>query len=202
MNADATVFVVDDDPAVRKALRWLIESVGLHVEAFATAQEFLDAHRDPAGRPGCLVLDIRMPGMSGLELQKKLSEQQVGLPVIVITGHAEVPMAVQSLKAGAVDFLEKPVSEQTLVDRIHQALERDAQTRLARARRSAVEEKLARLTPREREVFDLVVAGKSNKIIASMLGVTSKTVEAHRAQLMRKMEADNLTDLVRMSLTV
>jgi two-component system, LuxR family, response regulator FixJ len=201
MTTEATVFVVDDDPAVRKALRWLIESVGLRVEAFATAQEFLDANGD-LDRPGCLVLDIRMPGISGLELQKKLGEQQISLPVIVITGHADVPMAVQALKGGAIDFLEKPVSEQMLVDRIHQALERDAQARLARARRSAVEGKLARLTPREREVFELVVAGKSNKAIAGILGVTSKTVEAHRAQLMRKMQADNLADLVRMSLTV
>jgi RNA polymerase sigma factor (sigma-70 family) len=201
MNAEATVFVVDDDPAVRKALRWLIESVGLRVETFTTAQEFLDANPDP-NRPGCLVLDIRMPGLSGLELQKKLTEQNSELPVIIITGHAEVPMAVQALKAGAVDFLEKPISEQMLVDRIHQALERDAKNRLAQARRSTIEERLALLTPRERQVFQLVVAGKSNKAIAATLGVTSKTVEAHRAQLMRKMQADNLPELVRMSLFV
>jgi RNA polymerase sigma factor (sigma-70 family) len=201
MISEATVFVVDDDPAVRKALLGLIQSIGLKVETFATAQEFLDANRD-LDRPGCLVLDIGMPGLNGLELQNKLAEEKIYLPVIVITGHAEVPMAVQALKAGAIDFLEKPISEQLLVDRIHQALERDAEGRLARARRSTIEERMALLTPREREVFELVVSGKSNKAIATILGVTAKTVEAHRAQLMRKMKADNLTDLVRMSLFV
>jgi FixJ family two-component response regulator len=179
----------------------LIQSIGLKVETFATAQDFLDANRD-LDRPGCLVLDIGMPGLSGLELQKKLAEEKIYLPVIVITGHAEVPMAVQALKAGAIDFLEKPISEQLLVDRIHQALERDAAGRLARARRSTIEGRMALLTPREREVFELVVTGKSNKAIATILGVTAKTVEAHRAQLMRKMKADNLTELVRMSLFV
>ena len=200
MTPETTVFVVDDDAAVRQALSWLIESVGLRVEAFASAQEFLDAHPE-SDLAGCLVLDVRMPGLSGLELQAKLAAQGAGLPVIILTGHAEVPMAVQALKAGAVDFFEKPVSEQKLLDRIQQALEQDARDRLRRAGRAEVRARLARLTARERQVLGLVVAGKSNKEMASELGVTTKTIEAHRAQIMRKLEAESLAELVRLSLS-
>jgi FixJ family two-component response regulator len=160
----------------------------------------LDAHPE-SDLAGCLVLDVRMPGLSGLELQAKLAAQGAGLPVIILTGHAEVPMAVQALKAGAVDFFEKPVSEQKLLDRIQQALEQDARDRLRRAGRAEVRARLARLTARERQVLGLVVAGKSNKEMASELGVTTKTIEAHRAQIMRKLEAESLAELVRLSLS-
>ena len=200
MSPKATVFVVDDDPAVRESLQWLIESVGLNVETYATAQAFLDAFdRD---RPGCLVLDVRMPGISGLDLQDQLASQQVRIPVIIITGHADVPMAVRAMKAGVIDFIEKPFSDELLLDRIRAALELDARIRVDQTHRVEVESCFAQLTPREREVMGLVVGGKSNKQIAAELGLSQKTVEVHRAHVMQKMHADSLAELVQMAVTL
>jgi two-component system response regulator FixJ len=197
MTAAPTVFVVDDDAAVRKSLRWLIESVLLQVETFGTAQEFLEAS-DPK-RPGCLVVDVRLPGLSGLELQDQLVARGVRLPTIVITGHGDVPMAVRAFKAGAIDFIEKPFSDQQLLDRIQHAIRQDAEARAQRVRREEVAARVARLTPRERDVLERVVAGKSNKVMASELKVSAKTIETVRARLMRKMAADSVAELVRMT---
>lgn len=194
----STVFVVDDDPAIRESLRWLIESVGLKVKVFTTANEFLKSY-DPS-LPGCLVLDIRMPGMSGLDLQNELAARNVSIPILIITGHAEVPVAVRAMKAGALDFIEKPFSDQLLLDRIRRAIEKDVEFRQANSERVGVAARLAQLTPREREVMDLVIAGKANKVIASELGLSPKTVEVHRAHVMKKMQVDSLADLVRLGM--
>jgi FixJ family two-component response regulator len=198
MHSNATVFVVDDDPAIRESLRWLIESVGLNVRVFSTAQEFLEGY-DPS-TPGCLVLDIRMPGMSGLDLQNELATREIQVPIIIITGHAEVPVAVRALKAGAMDFIEKPFSDQLLLDRILRAIEVDAQSRRVRSEQAEVAARLGQLTPRERQVMDLVIAGKANKVIASELGLSPKTVEVHRAHVMKKMQVASLADLVRLGM--
>jgi two-component system, LuxR family, response regulator FixJ len=198
MHSNATVFVVDDDPAIRESLRWLIESVGLNVKVFPTAQEFLEGY-DPS-TPGCVVLDIRMPGMSGLDLQNELATREIPVPIIIITGHAEVPVAVRALKAGAMDFIEKPFSDQLLLDRIRRAIEVDAQSRRVRSEQAEVAARLGQLTPREREVMDLVIAGKANKVIASELGLSPKTVEVHRAHVMKKMQVASLADLVRLGM--
>ena len=195
---EPTVFVVDDDRAMRDSLSWLLDSVGLRVRSYATAAEFLADH-DPA-QPGCLVLDVRMPGMSGLDLQAELARRGVELPTIVITGHAEVSMAVRAVKAGALDFIEKPFSDQLLLDRVRQALEIDLEVREVRRRREDARRRLATLTAREREVLNLVVAGKANKEIASELGVSPKTVEVHRAHVMSKMCVDSLAELIRITL--
>ena len=195
---EPTVFVVDDDRAMRESLSWLLDSVGLRVRSYATAAEFLADH-DPA-QPGCLVLDVRMPGMSGLDLQAELARRGVELPTIVITGHAEVSMAVRAVKAGALDFIEKPFSDQLLLDRVRQALEIDLEVREVRRRREDALRRLATLTAREREVLNLVVAGKQNKEIASELGVSPKTVEVHRAHVMSKMCVDSLAELIRITL--
>ena len=195
---EPTVFVVDDDRAMRESLTWLLDSVGLRVRSYATAADFLAEH-DPA-QPGCLVLDVRMPGMSGLDLQAELARRGVELPTIVITGHAEVSMAVRAVKAGAIDFIEKPFSDQLLLDHVRQALEIDLQAREARRRREDARRRLATLTTREREVLNLVVAGKANKEIASALGVSTKTVEVHRAHVMSKMCVDSLAELIRITL--
>jgi len=195
---EPTVFVVDDDRAMRESLSWLLDSVGLRVRSYATAADFLAEH-DPA-QPGCLVLDVRMPGMSGLDLQAELTRRGVELPTIVITGHAEVSMAVRAVKAGAIDFIEKPFSDQLLLDRVRQALEIDLEAREVRRRREDARRRLATLTAREREVLNLVVAGKANKEIASALGVSPKTVEVHRAHVMSKMCVDSLAELIRVTL--
>jgi FixJ family two-component response regulator len=192
------VFVVDDDRAMRESLSWLLDSVGLRVRSFANAADFLAEH-DPA-QPGCLVLDVRMPGMSGLDLQSELASRGVELPTIVITGHAEVSMAVRAVKAGAIDFIEKPFSDQLLLDRVRQALKIDLEAREVRRRREDARRRLATLTAREREVLDLVAAGKANKEIASALGVSPKTVEVHRAHVMSKMCVDSLAELIRLTL--
>jgi FixJ family two-component response regulator len=199
MNAAPTVFVVDDDQEVRDALTLLMTSVGLAVEAFGSAQEFLDQF-DPA-RPGCLLLDIRMKGMSGLDLQDRLIVEEVHPPIIVITGHGDVPMAVRAVKAGAVDFIEKPFKEQVLLDSVFRAIESDADNRGRVLQLADINARLQRLTPRESEVLDMVVAGKRNKLIADELGISQSTVEAHRAKVMDKMEAGSLSDLMRMMLS-
>src|SRR6185295_7901095 len=177
----ATVYVVDDDPAMRSSLRWLIESVGLSVRTCASAQDFL---RTYDGDAGCLVLDMRMPGMSGLDLQAELAARKIQIPILIITGYAEVPLAVRAMKAGAFDFIEKPFSDQTLLDRIRAAVTEDEAARRRLAARREVEERLSQLTSREHDVFDRVVTGKSNKVIAAELGLSAKTVEVHRAHVM------------------
>jgi len=198
LTAEPTVFVVDDDNALRKSLCWLIESIGLRVQTFASAHEFLDAY--PADTPGCLVLDVRMPGMSGLDLQERLEERRITIPVIIITGYGDVPMAVRAMKAGAVDFIEKPVSDQMLLDRIQQAIMTDSMHRESKRGKSQFAARIELLTPREREVMDKVVSGLSSREIGDELGVSFKTVEAHRAKIMKKMQASSVPHLVRMAL--
>jgi two-component system, LuxR family, response regulator FixJ len=192
----ATVYVVDDDEMFRKSLHWLLESVGLAVATFATAAEFLDAYR--AGDPGCLVLDIRMPGMSGLQLQDELAARAICLPIVFLTAHGDVPMAVAAVKKGAVDFVQKPYNDQRLLDVVQDALQRDADARAADERHRRTAALIAAMTPREREVMNAVVAGKTNKIIADELGVAVKTIEAHRARMMDKMGASSVAELVRL----
>ncbi|MGV6826226.1 MAG: response regulator transcription factor [bacterium] len=198
-NQESTVFVVDDDQAMRNSLQWLIESVGTNVETFASAEDFLQSYYP--GRSGCLLLDVRMPGMSGLELQEYLIENDIRIPVIIITGHGDVPMAVRSMKGGAVDFIEKPFNDELLLEAIRNAISIDENQRERQAELATLAERLAQLTPREHEVMDMVTVGKSNKEIANILGVSAKTVEAHRARVMEKMEARSLADLVRMSVS-
>ena len=196
-EADAVVIVVDDESAVRRSLENLIRSVGLRVEAFASAQEFLRSKRPDV--PGCLVLDVRLPGLSGLDLQKRMAEAEIEIPIIFITGHADIPMTVQAMKAGAVEFLTKPFREQDLLDAIQQAVERDSQAREQRAEIEGPRRRFALLTPREREVMALMVAGLLNKQIAGELGASETTVKIHRHNVMEKMGAGSLADLVRMS---
>lgn len=193
---NGTVFIVDDDPAIRIAMQALMDSVGLAHEIFASGNEFLDGLDDQ--RPGCLVLDIRMPGLGGLELQEELIRRGNSLPVIFITGHGDVPMAVEAMQKGAVDFIQKPFRDQDLLDRISEALRTDKERRQERERHARVAERVDRLTNREKEVFELVVTGKPNKIIAYELGVSQRTVEIHRARVMEKMQARSLADLVKM----
>jgi FixJ family two-component response regulator len=197
MTIEPVVYVVDDDQAVRDSLRWLIESIGHQVNTYGNAQTFLDDY-DP-DRPGCIVLDVRMPGMSGLDLQDRLRERSIQIPIIVITGHGDVPMAVRAMKSGALDFVEKPFSDQVLLERIQQALDLDSEYREKYQRIRDIATRHASLTPREREVMDQVVAGHANKVIAYELGVSMKTVEAHRGKVMRKMKARSLSDLVQMA---
>ena len=195
-----TVFIVDDDEAVRDALQLLLRSVGLASESYSSAKAFLEAY--DAQRSGCLVLDVRMPGLSGLELAQLLSERQVMLPIIFITGHGDVPMAVEAMRLGAMDFIQKPFRDQDLLDRIQAALQQDAEIRRALRERQTVRQRLARLTPREREVLDLLLAGKANKVIAFDLGVSQRTVEIHRARVMEKMEAKSLAALIQMVIEI
>ncbi len=200
MTTEAMVFVVDDDQALRSSLKWLIESVGLRVETFDSADRFLESYYP--GRAGVLLLDVRMPGMSGLELQEHLGRECSGLPVIIITGHGDVPMAVRAMKAGAVDFIEKPFNDEALLESIRNALALGERRRRTQAERAEIAARLAHLTPREHEVMEMVTNGFSNKEIAQSLGVSAKTVEAHRARVMEKMEAGSLAELVRMALAV
>jgi FixJ family two-component response regulator len=194
------VYVVDDDEAVRDALGMLFKSIGLVHEAYASALDFLQRY-DP-GRHSCLIADIRMPGLSGLELQQRLNDQRAEIPVIFITGHGDVPMAVTAMKSGAADFIQKPFRDQDLIDRINQALEKDSSNRAALGERNDIRRRLETLTPREREVLDLVVHGKANKVIAGDLKLSQRTVEIHRARVMEKMQASSLAHLVRMVLEV
>ncbi len=198
MTEDPTVFIVDDDNEVRSALALLMESIGMPVETFASAQAFLDQF-NPL-RSGCLVLDIRMKGMSGLDLQERLSKEAIYPPIIVITGHGDVPMAVRAVKAGAVDFIEKPFNDQFLLDSVHRAIEQDAQRRGKAMQLAEIEKRLKQLTPREQEILNLVVSGKRNKTIAFDLDISQSTVEAHRSKVMEKMQARSLSDLMRMML--
>ncbi len=197
-SENATVFVIDDDPTLRRSIEFLSESVGLKVEAFGSGQEFLDDA--DATTPGAIVLDVRMPGMSGLDLLDALTDNGFHHPVIIITGHADVPMAVRALKAGATEFIEKPFNDQDLLDRVQKAIEWDAEQRVRLADVLVVKERSSTLTPREREVMDLVIDGNANKQIAATLGLSEKTIEVHRSRVMRKMQATNAADLIRMVL--
>ena len=195
---EPTVFIVDDDQAVARSVRWPIESVQLKVETFASAQSFLDGYATT--KPGCLVLDVRMPGMSGIELQERLTVQRIRVPIIFITGHGDVQMAVRAVQAGAFDFIEKPFNDQDLLDRIQRAISFDSEQRARDSLRARLSALLASLTPREREVLNLVVEGMSNKAVANTLGLSAKTVEVHRAKVMEKMHARSVADLVKMAM--
>lgn len=191
-----TVFVVDDDGAVRDALQVLFKSVGIRSRAYATADEF---HADFDHEcPGCLVLDIRMPGMGGFELQELLNAKEIAPPIIMMSGHGDIGMAMNALQAGAIDFIEKPVRACILIERVRTAFERDAEARRRRAQGAATKRHLATLSPREREILNMVVAGMHNKKIAIQLGISHKTVETHRTSIMRKTKAQTVVDLVQM----
>ncbi len=190
------VFIVDDDPGVLDSLRFLMRSVGLDAETYQSAHEFLEVF--DIERPGCLVLDVRMPEMSGLELQERLVSLGSVLPIIFITAHGDIPMAVQAVKAGAVDFVQKPFRDQDLIDKIQGALQQDAQMRRRLADREEITERIESLTPRELEVMHWVVEGKANKVIAHSLGISQRTVEIHRARVMEKMQAESVPHLVQM----
>jgi FixJ family two-component response regulator len=193
----AVVFVVDDDESMRRSLATLLRSVGLDARVFASPQDFMRAERPDA--PACLVLDVRMPGMSGLAFQEQLAKAGIGLPIIFITGHGDVPMTVRAMKAGAVEFLTKPFDDQVLLDAIHGAIERDRGRRRDAAKLAEVQARYRELTEREREVFRLVIAGRLNKQIATELGLAVVTVKVHRGQVMRKMVAKSVVDLARMA---
>ena len=197
-NQRPTIFVVDDDSAVRDALKLLLRSVGQSVETYGAGSEFLEAYSED--RPGCLVLDIRMPGMSGMELQQQLNMRGAVVPVIFMTGHGDIPMAVEAMQHGAFDFLQKPFRDQDLLDRIQRAIARDAELRKSLGEHARIRAHLESLTPREREVLDLMTRGLQNKVIGQELGVSPRTVEIHRARVMEKMNAGSVAELVRMML--
>ncbi len=193
-HEDPLIYLVDDDEAVRDSLGMLFASIGLAHEAYPSALDFLQYY-DPK-RLACLVADIRMPGLSGLELQQRLNEQRAEIPIIFITGHGDVPMAVTAMKSGATDFIQKPFRDQDLIDRINKALERDRERRKSRAEQDEIRARIALLTPREKEVMQRVVRGQANKVIAMDLGVSQRTVELHRARVMRKLKMRSLAELV------
>ena len=195
-----TIHIVDDDQDVRESIRLLMESVGLPVATYASAQEYLE--RFSPDQKGCLVLDVRMRGMSGLDLQRRLQAFAAHPPIVMISAHGDVPMAVRALQAGAVDFLEKPFNDQALLDAVHRAIQQDALRRGEASRLAEIKERIARLTPREAEVMRRVVDGQRNKVIASEMNITQSTVEVHRARVMEKMEARTLSELMRMLVTL
>ena len=197
-QTSGTVYVVDDDEAVRESLSWLISSVGLKVETYASAQEFLDAF--DAECPACLIVDVRMPGMNGLELQRRLADKSICLPVIVVTGHGDVQMAVHAMKDGAFDFIEKPYNDQAILDQVQKAIAECANRHSKESSRLEVEEMINQLTPREREVMDKIITGETNKTIAQSLSISDKTVEAHRSKVMEKMQSTSMADLMRKAL--
>ncbi|MCK4304634.1 MAG: response regulator transcription factor [Candidatus Eisenbacteria sp.] len=199
-STEPAVFIVDDDDAMRDALQVLIRSAGMQAQAYSGAEEFLENYVPQ--RTGCLLLDVRMPGMDGIKLQEKLAAERIDIPIVFISGHGDIPMAVRAMQKGAVDFIAKPFREQVLLDTVRRAIQRDAQRRCRQADRAAVEDRLATLVPREREVLDLVVAGKRNKVIAAELGLSHKTIEYHRGKIMAKMQAESTADLVRMVLAI
>jgi len=192
-----TVYLVDDDPAIRKGLSRLLRTANWRVDAFASCEEFMLGH-DP-NAPGCLLLDVMLPGLNGLELQRRLADDGNPLPIIFLTGQGDIPMSVRAIKAGAADFLTKPVGADTLLRAVSDAIERDRETRRSRANVATIEQRLARLTPREREVLTHVVSGKPNKTIAAELGTVEKTVKVHRAHVMAKMRVGSFAELVRLA---
>ena len=200
MSTQAPISVLEDQPAVRDSLKVLLGTYGFAVETYATAASFLD-RADPQ-RPGCLVADVRMPGMTGIELQRELTRQGNPMPVIVITGHGDVPMAVEAMKAGAMDFLEKPLNDEVLVRSIRAAMERDERSRAEGQELSRLSERLGRLTGREREVMMLIVDGLANNAVAEKLGISARTVEHYRANIMQKMEASSFAELVRIAISL
>lgn len=199
MSSKPTVFVIDDDPAVRESLAALVRSMRLEVETFASGQEFLDAYTD--SRPGCVVVDLRMPGMSGLELIETLAQRRAEIPAVMITGYGDVPVAVRAIKAGAIEFLEKPYDTMELRRGIERAIEVDAERRRAAAPRREVEQKLASLTDQERQVLELTLIGKLNKVIASQLGVCLRTVHSRRGAIIKKLGVRNRNELIRLVLS-
>ena len=198
IESEPTVFVVDDDADLRQSLGWLLESVGLRFRSYATAEEFLGDYEPD--EPGCLLLDVRMPGVSGLDLQEELRRRGVPPPIIIMTGHARVPMAVRALKGGAIDFIKKPFSDQALLEQVRKAIDLDRRTRRVRMECSEFAERLTYLTPRERDVMNLVILGKPNKIIADDLGISAKTVEILRGRVMEKLQVGSVAELVRLNL--
>ena len=194
---EATVYVVDDDPSVRAGLSRLLQSMGLTVKTFASAREFLE--QAVSEEPGCLIVDLRMPAMNGLELQEQLMTRNLNLPVIFLTGYGTVPASVRAMKRGAVDFLEKPVDDQVLLDAIYQALEKDRENRRNQAEVKFIQDRLKSLTPREYEVFTLITTGLLNKQVAYELGTAEKTIKVHRARIMEKMHCESLAQLVRLA---
>lgn len=197
LRHEAIIFVVDDDGAMRKFLCWLLSKAGFRHLAFESAQAFLDA--DVFDSPGCLLLDIRMAGMSGLQLQKRLNALECPLPVILITGHGDVPMAVEAMKEGAFDFFEKPFENDRLLTRVKSAVQLSLEMSAQRRRRGRLDERMASLTPREREVHDVLILGETNKVIAQKMGISPRTVEIHRARIMKKLQAYSVSDLIRWS---
>lgn len=196
--ADATVYVIDDDASIRELLGWLMKRNGIAVQAFPDARSFLKAYQPGGG--GCLVLDLYMPGMSGLDLQRYLIDQGIQMPVVFLSGRADVPKAVQAVKSGAIDFIEKPFDYKRIVSVVQECLRRDAEARASRDRSRAIADRLSTLTQREREVLDLVVAGKINRVIAETLEISVKTVEAHRSKIMEKLEVGSVAELVQAAL--
>lgn len=197
MKYESTVFLVDDDPSVRDAIGLFLESIGLVVKTYSSAQAFLDNYRPEW--PGCMVLDISMPGISGLELQELLLERCIDIPIIFLTGHGDVPQSAKAFKAGAIDFIEKPFNDEQLLDRIREAIQIDVQNRDKKARHGEILVRFAQLTPREQQVMKYVVVGNSNKEIARELEISHRTIDIHRARIMEKMNAKSLADLVLMA---
>ena len=195
-EAASVVFVVDDDPSIRRAIKLLLESIGLEVELFGSAQEFVAGR--PANRPSCLVLDIRLPGVSGLDFQRQLNEAKINIPIIFISAHGDVPMTVRAMKAGAIEFLTKPFRDQDLLDAVQVALDRDRARRQREGEIAKLRERFESLSAREREVVAMVVSGMLNKQIAAKIGITENTVKVHRSRAMEKMQAKSLADLVKM----
>jgi len=195
-----SVFIIDDEEPIRSALTLLMESVGLKAESFASAQEYLEQF--DASKSGCIILDVRMPRISGLDLQARLTAEKIHPPIIIITGHGDVPMAVRAVTAGAVDFIEKPFNNQSMLDSVHRAIELDAVQRGESSRLQDIEAHYNSLTPREKEVLQYVIEGKRNKVIAFDMNISQSTVEAHRSKVMEKMTANTLSDLMRMALSL
>ncbi len=198
--SNSTIFIVDDDPAMRDSLSWLLKNIGYTVEVFSSAQEFLEKYQPQA--PGCMVLDVRLPGMSGLQLQQKMKTEGISLPVIIISGHGDVPMAVKAMQQGALVFLEKPFRDQELLDNIQEALVIDIKYRKKDAASKIVRKYIELLTQREKEVMELMVKGDSSKEIAKLCEISVKTVEIHRARVMEKMQAASLPELVHMTINL
>jgi RNA polymerase sigma factor (sigma-70 family) len=196
MTGSPVVFVVDDDPSVRSSLKFLLSTVGLHVESFDSADTFL--HKNPPDAPSCLVLDVRLPGLSGLDFQRELAARKISIPIVFLTGHGDIPMSVRAMKAGAVEFLTKPFRDQDLLDAVRIALERDRARREQEKEVMILQQRFDSLTSREREVISMVVSGKLNKQIADQLGTAESTVKVQRSRALEKMQAESLVELVRM----